>query len=497
MTATRTRAARNVGILTALCVLVTMVLAGPAAAQTWSSAGNLALARLSHHATLLSDGRVLVTGGNTAVGNTYDTKSAEVYDPGTNAWSPAGATANGRAGHVASALPDGRVLVAGGVNANVCTSDTTAEIYDPATNTWSFTGSLSTARYFATATLLPDGRVLVAGGGNRCGAVFNSAEIYDPATGTWSPTANMTTPREFHDAVALADGRVMLVGGVGPCCSFPALGSADIYDPATGTWTATGSMAFTRIHPSLATLADGRVMATGGYSGSGFGSVPNGPDVEIWDPASGTWSPTGSLSVPRSGSTLSVLGDGRVLAAGGTDGGAYHASAETWDPASGSWTAASPMTDARASHTATVLNNGAVLVASGYAGEPCCVGSAELYVEATYDFSGFFAPVNNPPTFNKVKAGASVPVKFSLGGDQGLDIFEAGYPKSQPITCDTAAPSDGIEETATAGSSSLSYDASTDEYTYVWKTEKAWTGCRQLIVMLDDGTSHVAYFSFK
>ncbi|HEX2030468.1 MAG TPA: PxKF domain-containing protein [Actinomycetota bacterium] len=495
MTATRTRAAGSLGIITGLCLLATVVLATPAAAQTWSPAGNLALPRYEHHATLLSDGRVLVTGGSTAVGNTYDTRAAEVYDPAANAWSSAGATANGRAGHVASALPDGRVLVAGGVNANVCTSDTTAEVYDPATNSWSFTGSLSAARYYATGTALPDGRVLVAGGGNRCGTVFNSAEIYDPATGTWSTTGSMTTPREFHDAVALADGRVMVVGGVGPCCSFPALSSAQIYDPATGTWAATGSMATTRIHPSLAALPDGRVLATGGYSGSGFGAVPNGPDVEVWDPSTGTWSATGSLSVPRSGSTLTVLADGGVLAVGGTDGSTYHTSAETWDPGTGAWSPAGAMAASRASHSATVVNGGSVLVAGGYNGAP--VGTAELFAHETYDFSGFFAPVNNPPTFNRVKAGAAVPVKFSLNGDQGLDIFEAGYPKSQPITCDTAAPSDGIEETATAGSSSLSYDAATDEYTYVWKTERGWTGCRQLIVKLDDGTTHLAYFSFR
>jgi len=89
-------------------------------------------------------------------------------------------------------------------------------------------------------------------------------------------------------------------------------------------------------------------------------------------------------------------------------------------------------------------------------------------------------------------------VKFSLSGDQGLNIFEAGYPKSQQIFCDLTTTVDGIEETVTAGSSSLSYDASTDTYTYVWKTEKVWAGkCRQLVVKLDDGTFHRANFKFK
>jgi hypothetical protein len=116
----------------------------------------------------------------------------------------------------------------------------------------------------------------------------------------------------------------------------------------------------------------------------------------------------------------------------------------------------------------------------------------------SYAFSGFFSPVDNLPTVNLVSAGRAVPVKFSLGGDQGLDIFATGYPKSQQIACDSTATVDGIEETLTAGGSSLSYDAASDIYTYVWKTDKAWAGtCRQLVVKLDDGSAHRANFKFK
>jgi len=115
-----------------------------------------------------------------------------------------------------------------------------------------------------------------------------------------------------------------------------------------------------------------------------------------------------------------------------------------------------------------------------------------------FNFSGFFQPVDNLPTLNAVKAGQAIPVKFSLNGDQGLDIFAAGYPKSQYIACDSTAALDGIEVTLTAGSSSLSYDPSTDTYTYVWKTDKAWANtCRQLVVKLNDGTYHQANFKFK
>ncbi|HVF25234.1 MAG TPA: PxKF domain-containing protein, partial [Anaerolineales bacterium] len=114
-----------------------------------------------------------------------------------------------------------------------------------------------------------------------------------------------------------------------------------------------------------------------------------------------------------------------------------------------------------------------------------------------YTFSGFFQPVDNLPVLNTVNAGRAIPVKFSLGGDQGLDIFAPGYPSSTVIACGSTA-GDAVEQTVTAGSSSLSYDSSTDQYTYVWKTEKAWAGtCRTLVVKLNDGTFHWANFKFK
>jgi len=119
-------------------------------------------------------------------------------------------------------------------------------------------------------------------------------------------------------------------------------------------------------------------------------------------------------------------------------------------------------------------------------------------VNVIYNFNGFFQPVDNSPVVYVVKAGQSIPVKFSLNGDQGLNIFAAGYPVSQQIACESGAPPDDIEQTDTAGSSGLSYDPDSDQYHYVWKTDKAWAGtCRQLVVKLNDGTYHRANFSFK
>jgi hypothetical protein len=114
-----------------------------------------------------------------------------------------------------------------------------------------------------------------------------------------------------------------------------------------------------------------------------------------------------------------------------------------------------------------------------------------------FTFSGFFPPVSNPPVLNVVKAGQAIPVKFSLDGYQGLNIFATGYPRSQQVDCNTAA-TNPIDETVTAGGSSLTYDPSTDQYTYVWKTDTRWADtCRQLVVRLIDGSNHVANFRFK
>ncbi len=122
----------------------------------------------------------------------------------------------------------------------------------------------------------------------------------------------------------------------------------------------------------------------------------------------------------------------------------------------------------------------------------------EATVFVIFGFSGFFTPVDNFPTFNLVKAGASVAIKFSLGGDKGLSIFAAGYPKSEQIACDSTAEVDGTTSTVTAGSTGLTFDATTNQYSYVWKTDKSWANtCRQLVVKLIDGTVHRANFTFK
>jgi hypothetical protein len=125
--------------------------------------------------------------------------------------------------------------------------------------------------------------------------------------------------------------------------------------------------------------------------------------------------------------------------------------------------------------------------------------AASLTVTGTqYSFIGFLSPIDNLPVVNAAKAGSSLPINFSLQGNQGLDIMAAGYPASQQVACLSGAPEDQVEQLATAGASGLQYDAQTDVYTYVWKSDKSWGGkCRQLVVMLKDGSVHTAMFKFK
>jgi hypothetical protein len=184
-------------------------------------------------------------------------------------WIPTGSMNTPRADHTATLLLNGKVLVAGGYNAGTILNS--AELYDPASGTWSVTGSLNTARFWHTATLLPDGRVLVAGGGRN----LNTAELYDPNTGTWSITASLNTGRYRHTATPLPDGKVLVTGGFTgfstsgrcPCIDF-VTNSAELYDPATGTWGVTGNLNAERGLHTATLLQNDKVLVAGGTNGT-------------------------------------------------------------------------------------------------------------------------------------------------------------------------------------------------------------------------------------
>jgi N-acetylneuraminic acid mutarotase len=364
-----------------------------ATAQTanpsWSYTGSLNRGRVFHTATLLPNGKVLVAGGDSL-------GSAELYDPATGTWRLTGSLNTPRGfDHTATLLPNGKVLVAGGYNGDEINS---AELYDPATGTWTSTGNLNVARHSHTATLLPDGKVLVAGGGDEDGGITNSAELYNPATGTWSITGSLHTVRGRHTATLLPDSRVLVAGGTDSF--FPSLRSSELYDPHTGTWSVTGSLNTDRVLFTATLLSNGSVLVAGGEShqcsnrGCGFSGVTS--SAELYNPATGTWSYTGDLSPSRGYHTATLLPNGQVLVAGGVMPGFTSInSAEIYDPATGNWSSTASLNTTRSFHTATLLSNGKVLVVGGaHLGN--VLSSAELYDSGSNLFAN---PIDDPAFF--------------------------------------------------------------------------------------------------
>jgi len=288
--------------------------------------------------------------------------------------SATGALNNAREAHTATLLPNGKVLVAGGFNNDSSGQPqgqlSTCELYDPATKTWSVTGALADGRDGHTATLLSNGKVLVTGGYDTIGMPLSSSELYDPVLGTWSSTGALVNARYFHTAILIPNGMVLVAGGTATYGSNVELSSSELYDPLTESWSPTGALATVRHSYLAALLPTGKVLAAGGYDATGTAMA----DCELYDPAAGTWSPTGAISVPRFlGTATMLLSSGNVLVSGGFG----ISSNEMYDPTTETWTATASLINAREYHTATFLPNGKVLITGGY-GAPA-LSSSELY----------------------------------------------------------------------------------------------------------------------
>ena len=354
-----------------------------------NTTGRMNQTRVDFPATVLMDGRVLVTGGESA--NTI----AELFSPSANTFSSTtGGMRISRFQHTATLLPNGKVLIAGGNDPAV----TSAELYDPASQTFSYTtGGMVVGRLQHTATLLKDGRVLVTGGNNPSGTTVTAAELYTPSTNTFAvTTGGMTTTRRLHTTTLLPDGKVLLIGGCnGAGCTD--LSSSELFNPSTNTFTASGNMITgRRLH--IATLLDnGQVLVAG-----------HGTTVaELFDPGSGSFSQTsGGLQVSTDNGPAVLLPSGKVIIIGGDTATSR---AELYDPTSQSFSyTTGGMNTARRSHAAVLMPDGRILVSGGYSTD--FLSTAELYTPAGEMLVSHSSGLGGHQTSPKVTANSGNPI---------------------------------------------------------------------------------------
>jgi hypothetical protein len=328
--------------------------------------GHLNQARRDHAAVRLNSGKVLFAGGR-SFGTTLS--SVEVFDPQLNyVESSQNGMLAARSGFSLTLLPGGKVLAAGGSDGMANLAN--AEIYDPASGAWQWTGAMSVPRSGHAATLLPDGRVLVSGGETAPGTAAATAEIYDPASGGWSIAGPLAVARAGHAAVLLPSGSVMLAGGTG---SAAAATSSEWFDPAVP------QVRFDSLLPNLRTgaiatwLPPGKVLFGGGGMNNDYNAF-----ADVFDTATSSWSGIG-LVAGRTRHTQTLLGNGKVLLAGGLYAGTPTAHSELVSGVTSSSTATAPLLTARAAHTASLLADGSVLVAGGYGSDGAAVAATERY----------------------------------------------------------------------------------------------------------------------
>lgn len=275
--------------VTALLMMSTLIGAATAFAATPPPPTTVSSTLPGSAATVqLADGTQLTVGGCAPYHCPSVLTSAAIYNPKTKTTTPTGSTVTGHASATATLLASGQVLLAGGCTGRLCGKDNpTSELWNPATGRWSTTGSMLTSPVSgltprnASAVLLANGRVLVAGGLNYEAV----AQRYDPATATWTATTPMTAPRESFTLITLTSGKVLAAGGCDDYYCQSILRSAEIYDPISGTWTATGNMRQARYDHSATLLSSGQVRVTGGLNTSGVTATPD----EIYTQSTGTW----------------------------------------------------------------------------------------------------------------------------------------------------------------------------------------------------------------
>jgi galactose oxidase-like protein/Kelch motif protein len=324
--------------------------------------------RSGHSATLLPDGKVLIAGGMRRNQDFY--KSAELFDPATGKFQPTGEMSIGRVGHSAVLLRSGKVLIVGGW-IGYGTTDS-AELYDPATGKFTTISKMTTRRARPSATLLENGNVLVAGGDDHDGrdGAIASAEIFNADTLRFQPTGSLHRPRQGQTATLLNDGRVLMAGGTGGGL----IARAELYDPKTGTFSETGSLITPRHKHTAGLLPDGRVLIAGGSDERDWNGNLN--SAEIYDPPSGKFSAAAFLNDSRFKlpDEAVQLSSGKLLVAGGSK------QAEIFDPATGKFlVVAGEMSDKWHFMSETKLRDGSVLLAGGYPNSDQCTAQTWIY----------------------------------------------------------------------------------------------------------------------
>lgn len=394
--------------------------------------------RYHHTATMLTNGKILFTGGFDGV-NTLNT--ADLYDTNTGTFSPTGPMNSVRSRHTATLLANGKVLIAGGTDGVNALSS--AEIYDPVAGTFiNATGNtMGTARFLHTATLLANGKVLIAGGFGTS-TYLGSAEIFDPAggvNGTFAATGAMNI-RGSHSATMLPNGKVLMAGGYNGTTY---VSVAQLYDPAAGTFAATGTMGTARYRHTATLLPNGKVLIADGANASTLNTA------ELYDPVAGTFSATASMVTARESHTAILLAGGKVLIAGGYSGTTYQSSAELFDVGGGTFAVTGSMNTGRYYQTTTLLPNGKVLIASGYTGSSV-VNTADLYDPAT----GTFAATSGTMVSPREQATATLLANGKVliaGGDDNVSVLN---------NAELFNPSSGTF-TATAGSMTTAREVGT------------------------------------
>jgi hypothetical protein len=350
--------------------------------SSFTPTGDVNDGREFHTGTLLSNGKVLVAGGTTFEAYCFaGIPSAELYNPATGSFALTATMTDRRYAQTATLLQNGRVLISGGFSfdATACLNDgtspalTSAELYDPSSASFASTGSMAEARGVHTATLLANGKVLITGGGKTgggdppfAGTGSATAELYDPGTGLFTSTGNMKTGRMGQTATLLPNGKVLIAGGLTSSLSTNPVATAELYDPMSGTFAVTGSMTVGRAGHAATLLQNGKVLIAGGLTAG----LKASNTAEIYDPATGSFVATGLMAVARQAHTTTLLPNGTVLVVGGGS-----SISEIYDQSTASFSPSALAESDRSGHSATLLSNGSVLVIGGSSSPK----TAELY----------------------------------------------------------------------------------------------------------------------